>query len=229
MNGFCILSTSGLIVINKPRNISSMDVIRKLRRITKIKKIGHAGTLDPLATGVLLVCIGKATKKIENLMNTQKEYIAQINLSAFTTTDDAEGDLTEVKLQKIPTLTEIKSALINFIGEINQIPPKFSAIKVNGVRAYKKANQGLDFELMPRPVSINSIEILKYQWPLLEIKVQCGKGTYIRSLARDIGKCLNTGGYITSLNRTKVGDYSLDNAINLDTLTEVNQLNLINI
>lgn len=212
---------NGLLVINKPLTWTSMDVIRKLRRITGIRKIGHAGTLDPLATGVLLVCIGKATKKINGLMATQKEYIADIDLSAFSTTDDAEGELTPVSIKKIPSKQDLEEVLKQFIGTIEQTPPKHSAIKIGGKAAYKWAREGKEVPIASRPVIIDSIEILDYSYPLLKIKVSCGKGTYIRSLARDIGKSLGTGGYLSGLIRTQVGPYTLDEALDIASIDSI--------
>ncbi|HBR70874.1 TPA: tRNA pseudouridine(55) synthase TruB [Candidatus Dependentiae bacterium] len=212
---------SGFLIINKPLHYSSMDVIRVLRKLTGIKKIGHAGTLDPLATGVLLVCIGRATTKhIDSLMNMEKEYIAEIDLTAFSETDDAEGPLQECDVKNIPSENEIIACLHKFIGLIEQIPPRYSAMKIQGVRAYKKVRSGEIFELEARMVEIKSIDLLSYQWPVLKIKVTCGKGVYIRSLARDIGNCLHTGGYLKSLIRSRIGEYRLENALELKFLQE---------
>jgi tRNA pseudouridine55 synthase len=204
---------NGLIVINKPRAITSMDVIRIIRRRTNIRKVGHAGTLDPLATGVLLVCLGTATKKIEQLMNQEKEYEAEIDLSAFTETDDAEAEPIAQEITSIPAPEDINNILTSFIGAIQQIPPKYSALRINGVRAYQKAVRGDQFEMKPRTIHIRGVQIISYEWPLLTIRVQCGKGTYIRSLARDIGIKLNTGGYLTKLTRTAVGNFTLQQAV----------------
>jgi len=220
---------NGLIIINKPLTYSSMDIIRILRRLTGIKKIGHAGTLDPLATGVLLVCIGKATKKIETLMNTNKEYLAEINLSAFSETDDAEGKLTLIQVNKIPVLNEITEIVKSFIGNISQIPPKYSAIKIDGQPAYKKVLRGETFEIQARIIKIYNIEIISYNWPVLKTKVNCGRGTYIRTLARDIGTNLNTGGYLTSLVRTAVGNYRIDQAIDFNMLCIIKEEDIIEI
>ncbi len=212
---------NGLLNINKPLTWTSMDVIRKLRRITGIRKIGHAGTLDPLATGVLLVCIGKATKKINDLMTTKKEYIANIDLSAFSNTEDREGELTPVDVQKIPSLEDVQKVMLTFIGNIEQTPPLYSAIKIGGKPAYKWAREGKKVPISSRTVTIDSIDLLKYSYPMLQIKIQCGKGTYIRSLARDIGKKLNTGGYLTDLIRTQVGTYKLDTAIDIASIDSI--------
>lgn len=216
---------SGFLIINKPLYYSSMDVIRVLRKLTGIKKIGHAGTLDPLATGVLLVCIGRsATKHIDRLMNMEKEYIAEIDLSSISETDDAEGPLKEMNVEIVPSEEEIKKCLQQFIGTIEQAPPCYSAIKIDGVRAYKKARRGEVVELKVRNVFVKSIDLLSYLWPVLKIKVTCGKGVYIRSLARDIGKCLKTGGYLKSLIRSRIGFYPIENALELKTLQENNKL-----
>lgn len=211
----------GLLVINKPLGWTSMDVIRRVRRLTNIKKVGHAGTLDPLATGVLLVCVGReATRHIDKLMGLEKEYITTIDLSAFSNTDDAEGEKVAVEVINQPTTSEINAVLQQFIGTIEQVPPHYSAIKVNGKRAYKLARQNKEFELSARPVTIHSIETIKYTWPLLTLKIHCGKGTYIRSLGRDIGTALKTGGYLTQLERTAIGPYTLDKAIDIQELQE---------
>ena len=203
-----------LLVINKPIGCTSMDVIRQLRKKLNIKKIGHAGTLDPLATGVLIICTGKFTKKITNLINSSKKYHAIINLSAFSETDDAEGPLENINIESknIPDINIINKVLKNFTGDIEQTPPKYSAIKINGQRAYKLARSGQEVELKPRTITISEINLKNYNFPNLEIEISCSKGTYIRSLARDIGVKLNTGGYLSKLTRTAVGEYTLDQA-----------------
>ncbi len=204
------------LIINKPLNITSMDVIRQLRRITGIRKIGHAGTLDPLATGVLIICYGKGTKQINSFMDMTKEYVAEINLSAFSETDDAQGPIDLIEVNHTPTGQEAETVIQKFIGNIEQMPPRYSALKVNGQRAYKLAREGKPVVLQPRQVQVDHIDILAYEWPLLTIKVICGKGTYIRSLARDIGTALQVGGYLTKLERTAIGEHTLKNAIELD-------------
>ena len=194
-----------------------MDVIRAIRRLTGIKKVGHAGTLDPLATGLLLVCTGKSTKKIAELTNLAKKYQATINFTAFSETDDAEGLITPVNIDTIPTRDQIETVLRNnFLGEIEQLPPKYSAIKINGKRAYNLARQGITPELASRKITITEFNILNYNWPLLELEIVCSKGTYIRSLARDLGLKLNTGGYLQQLTRTAIGDYTLAQAQKID-------------
>ncbi|MBT3456276.1 tRNA pseudouridine(55) synthase TruB [bacterium] len=218
---------NGLLVINKPLNYTSMDMIRVMRRVTKIKKIGHAGTLDPLATGVLLVCIGKATKKIELLMGQEKEYVAEVNFSAFSETDDAQGPLNLVEVNSIPTEADIKEGLSKFIGEIEQTPPKYSAIKIKGRPAYELARKGQAVEMKSRKVFIKSIDIISYVWPTLKINVICGKGVYIRSLARNLGEKLGVGGYLSSLERTRIGQYKVEGAIDIDQLKSDNALEVV--
>jgi tRNA pseudouridine55 synthase len=201
-----------ILIINKPVGLTSMDVIRRIRKKYNIKKAGHAGTLDPLASGILIICTGKETKNIQSFMNMEKEYITIINLSAFSETDDAEGQLTTVNINQIPTIEEITHILKNFIGEIDQTPPKYSAIKINGQPAYKRVRNGEQVELKSRKVKIEKIEIIDYKWPELKINVICQKGTYIRSLARDLGIALKTGGYLQELSRTRIGNFKLENA-----------------
>lgn len=221
----------GIIAINKPKGITSFDVIYKLRKITGIKRIGHAGTLDPLASGVLIVAIGREnTKKISDFVKQEKEYIAEIKLGFNSTTYDEEGEKEEVEVENIPSLPEIKKVISeNFVGKIEQIPPLYSAIKINGKSAYKYARTSTKLETQSsklsklmenkkRKVIIKKIEILKYQYPILKIQVTCGSGTYIRSLAYDLGKKLKTGGYVKELQRTKVGDFRLEDCLELDAL-----------
>ena len=209
------------LIINKPLNITSMDVIRQLRRILGIRKIGHAGTLDPLATGVLIVCYGKGTKLISSFMDMTKKYSAEVNLSAFSETEDAEGPITEVEIPTIPTLKDIEAVLPQFLGTIVQMPPKYSAVKVQGIRAYDLARQGKEVKMYPRQVTIESITVTSYEWPLMSIDVVCGKGTYIRSLGRDIGVALGVGGYLTKLERTAIGPHSVEHAIHLDDIETI--------
>ncbi|VVU95466.1 TruB family pseudouridylate synthase (N terminal domain) [seawater metagenome] len=219
---------NGFLNINKPLNITSMDVIRYLRKVTKIKKIGHAGTLDPLASGVLLVAIGKYTKKINEFMGMVKKYETTIDLRSFSTTDDAEGEKTEVNIQKKPNLEEIEKTIKNnFIGDITQIPPIYSALKIKGKKAYELAREGKNVEMKPRQVKIDAIKILNYEWPYLTLDITCSKGTYIRSLGRDIGKELNTGGYLTMLKRTAIGNYTIQESVELSKINSGNWKNYL--
>jgi tRNA pseudouridine55 synthase len=189
-----------------------MDVIRRVRRAAGMKRVGHAGTLDPLATGVVVVCLGKATKSVELLMGMTKVYLAGVDLSAFTTTDDREGPREEVTVENPPGEEKVREAIARFVGEIDQTPPAFSAIHVEGQRAYDLARKGKEVTLKSRKVRIDAIELIEYVWPLATIRVTCGKGTYIRSLARDLGKALGTGGHLASLRREAVGVYTLEGA-----------------
>ncbi len=203
-----------IIVINKPLGPTSNDVLTQIKKVLGLKKgVGHAGTLDPLASGVLVVGIGKGTKRLQDIVKKEKEYLATIRLGMNSTTDDAEGEKEKIAVKNIPSFKEISQALTFFLGKIQQIPPRYSAIKIKGKKAYQIARAGKKIDLKPRPVEIKSIEILKYQWPYLEIKVVTGPGVYIRSLARDIGKELKTGGYIAELTRTRVGDFHIKDAV----------------
>lgn len=215
----------GILVIDKPIGWTSMGVCSKVRGAAggKIKgpnklKVGHAGTLDPLATGVLVVCIGKATSQVGKLMGQVKVYEAIVDLSAFTASDDAEMPREEVTVDAPPTVQQIDAALSQQTGVIDQVPPNFSAVHVDGKRAYKAARQGETLELKSRKVRVDSIERIGYTWPVLELRITCGKGTYIRSIARDLGKLLGTGGHLTALRRTAVGAYSVEQAFPVDNL-----------
>jgi tRNA pseudouridine55 synthase len=217
---------TGLLLIDKQPGFTSMDVcaiIRtRLRRAGAPKriKVGHAGTLDPMATGLLVVLIGKATRLCDQFMATQKSYEATIDLSQHSTTDDAEGDLTPATITQVPTLEDIQRAAATFVGTIQQRPPNFSAMSIGGKRAYDLAREGKPVPLAPRPVRIDAFTIHAYTWPLLEVAITCGKGTYIRSLARDLGVALNTGGMLTALRRTRSGEFKIENAKTLDQLPD---------
>lgn len=205
-----------ILIIDKPKGWTSFDVVAKLRNGLKIKKIGHTGTLDPMATGVLVLLLGKATKKANEMNLLEKEYEAEITLGATSPTDDAEGDITQNKSAPKPALSDVKEALKDFEGEIEQVPPQFSAKKVKGRRAYAMARKGKEVTLEPVKVTVHELELLDYQWPLLRLRVHCGKGFYVRALARDIGKALKTGGYLSQLKRTKVGPYDISQAKTID-------------
>lgn len=210
----------GILIVDKPLGMSSFGVVARVRRRAGGVRTGHAGTLDPLATGVLVLALGKATKSIDRLMATDKRYRTIIDLSAFTSTDDREGERTEVAVAAPPSNDEVASAVARFVGTIQQRPPAFSAMKVGGRRAYALARDGAPPELPPRPVRVDAIEVLRYAWPELEIDIRCGKGTYIRSLARDIGVALGTGGHCATLRRTAVGPFTEEMSVPLDRLPE---------
>jgi tRNA pseudouridine55 synthase len=217
----------GLLVINKPSGWTSFDVVAKIRGKLKVRKIGHTGTLDPMATGVLVLCIGKATKLAQKMIGLDKEYIAEIMFGAVSDTDDAEGKVVINKEAGVKSETEIVRALKQFEGVIKQVPPKFSAKKIDGQRAYKLARKGKEVKLEPSEVTIHEIELLDYKWPVLKVRVSCGKGTYMRSLARDLGEALGVGGYLSKLERTKVGQYSIDHSVSIEEADEEHILPII--
>ena len=219
-----------LLNINKPAGITSHDVVDEVRKITGERRVGHAGTLDPFTTGVLVIGVGReSTKKLGNISkNSEKEYIAILKLGKISSTGDPEGIIenfsgrrSSLRMCDVPKLRVIERVLEGFKGKIKQRPPKFSAIKIKGEPAYKKARRGEDFEIPEREVEIKEIEIMKYiSPPHLKIRVVCGSGTYIRSLARDIGEKLGVGAYLTELTRTRVGDYKIENSKTLEELEE---------
>ena len=205
-------TTCGVLIVDKPVGMTSMDVVAIVRGRAGGTRTGHAGTLDPCAEGVLVLGLGRATKSLGRFMSTPKRYRTVIDLSAFTETDDREGDRINVVVAEPPTRDRIDTVLDKFTGRIMQRPPARSAIKVGGRRAYDLARRGEAVVLEPRPVEVARLEVLDYRWPLLEIAVCCGKGTYIRSLARDIGGALGTGGHCRTLQRTAVGPFTLAEA-----------------
>jgi tRNA pseudouridine55 synthase len=205
-----------VILINKPLHWTSFDVVRKLRSLIQIKKIGHAGTLDPLATGLLIVCTGKFTKKINEYMAQEKEYTGSITLGAVTPTYDLESLPEQPKDFSFVTNKMLQTATQQFIGDIEQLPPIFSAIKKDGVALYELARRGEEVELKPRPIHIKSFEITAVKLPVVHFKVICGTGTYIRSLANDYGAVLGCGGYLSSLCRTRLGEFQNKDAMEMD-------------
>ena len=211
-----------VLLIDKPLTWTSFNVVKKieilLRQTYSLKKIkvGHAGTLDPLATGLLIVCTGRMTKKITEIQDTEKEYIATIEFGKTTPSYDLETEYDEEFPTEHITVELIKGKFKNFIGEIDQIPPLFSAKMVDGKRAYKYARQGIEMELKPNKIHIYELEILEFNHPVAIIRVRCGKGTYIRSLAHDLGKALNSGAHLKGLKRTISGIYQLKDAISID-------------
>lgn len=213
------------IVINldKDKGITSHEAVTKAKRLFKVKKAGHAGTLDPLATGVLLVCLNEATKITGYLSDLDKEYLAVIKLGETTDTYDSEGRIVRKVSDFEVSNSEISDAIQMFIGNIEQTPPMYSAIKLNGKPLYKLARQGIEVEIKPRKVSIYSIELLNYEAPLLTIRVSCSKGTYIRSLCNDIGNALGFGAHLTELERTKIGHFTRENSAKLEELPAKNE------
>ena len=215
-----------------------MDVCRKVRyavrrglpeSVGKRKiKVGHTGTLDPLATGVVVVCVGRATKLVDRLMASQKVYETTIDLSGFTPSDDAEFPPQPVEVARPPTRQAVKQALVALTGEIDQVPPVYSAVHVGGKRAYQAARAGEPVHLKAKTVRVDAIEVLDYRWPVLTLRITCGKGTYIRSIARDLGKSLGTGGYLTALRRTASGAFAVEDALGMERFDQpVRQEDLI--
>lgn len=231
-----------VILIDKPAGMSSFSVVAKVRGYLRREfghkvKVGHTGTLDPFATGLLILLSGKFTKRSNEFLKLDKVYEATIKLGFVSSTGDIEGEISQYSIEDLsevttenegaspvttgrsdpcPKLNIVKSTIGSFIGEIEQRPPKFSAIKINGQRAYKMARAGKDFEIPSRKVTIYNIEILEYEYPLLKMRCHVSSGTYIRTLAEDIGKALGVGAYCTELRRTRVGDYDVSDAMNLE-------------
>lgn len=206
----------GLLVLDKPGGMTSRDAVDIVQRwLPRGTKVGHTGTLDPLATGVLVVCLGMATRLAEFVQEMSKAYRAGVILGATSDTDDADGVVTPVAGAVPPDLGAVQAALAEQVGTIDQVPPAYSAARVTGQRAYALARRGREVTLAPRPVNVYKIDILAYDYPRLELAVECGKGTYIRSLARDVGQRLGCGGHIGSLRRTRVGPFHADGALGL--------------
>jgi tRNA pseudouridine55 synthase len=215
----------GLIILDKPAGMTSARAVSAVKRLLpREKKLGHAGTLDPFATGVLVLLMGRATRLCELIMGWPKTYEATIKLGATTATDDIEspeqsGDSPAAPIQ----FGQIEQALAKFVGAIPQYPPVYSAIKLRGKRACDRVRKGeKNLQLQPRIVQVHSIELLSYMWPLLHVRIECGRGTYIRSIARDLGAALTVGGYLTALRRTRIGQCTIERAVRLEQLTHEN-------
>ena len=212
--------SGAVLLIDKPLGWTSFDVIRKLRHLIRIKKIGHAGTLDPLATGLLIVCTGKFTKRINAYMAKEKEYTGTITLGAMTPTYDLESEPMAFQSISHLTMESIQKVLPSFTGLIQQRPPAHSAIKVNGKRVYELARAGKEVVLEPRSVQIHQFDLLKYQDGLLHFRVVCSTGTYIRSLAHDLGQALGCGAYLSELRRVRIGEFSILDAQTMQAFQE---------
>ncbi len=216
-----------IIGVDKPLGWTSFDAVKRLRgaiqRRLRVKKfkVGHAGTLDPLATGVLIVCTGRATRQIESLQNGSKEYIAEITLGATTPSFDLETEVDATYPWEHITLEGVNKVLPRFTGKVMQVPPVFSAVKVDGKRAYNLARKGKEVELKAKPLEIKEIEVVSFEAPVLTVRVVCSKGTYIRALARDIGEALGSGGHLTALRRTRVGEIRIEDCLSVDKAVDV--------
>lgn len=214
--------TGEIIGIDKPLGWTSFDAVKRVRgaiqrRLNMKKfKVGHAGTLDPLATGVLIICTGRATRRIEELQNGTKEYIATMRLGATTPSFDLEKEIDATYPWEHITLDMVREVLPKFTGHILQVPPVFSAVKVDGKRAYKYARKGTEVELKAKPLVIEELELLPSELPDINLRIVCSKGTYIRALTRDIGQALNSGAHLTALRRTRVGNITADNCLSVD-------------
>lgn len=211
----------GVLLVDKPQGLTSHDVVARARRIFKMKKIGHAGTLDPMATGLLILLIGRATRLSQYLMSLDKVYEGSVTLGETTNSHDAEGEI--VSTRPVPDLTEdeVKAALKEFVGDQYQIPPMFSAIKKEGVPLYKLARKGQTIEREPRFIRVSSYELLRFESPVLDVRVRCSKGTYIRTLANDLGEKIGCGAHLSALRRTASDRFTVDDAHPLIELEEM--------
>jgi tRNA pseudouridine55 synthase len=220
----------GILLVDKPQGWTSHDVVAKVRGILKAEagqkiKIGHTGTLDPMATGLLILVVGSYTKKAGEFSKLDKTYAAEVTLGAVSTTADAEGEIIQKSAHR-PGREQVDEVLSTFVGETQQVPPAFSAIKVDGRRAYKSARAGQEVKLEPRAVTIYEITEVEYDYPILKFTAKVSSGTYIRSLAVDIGEALGTGAYLSALRRTQVGEFDIKTASKIEDLTrpEISQL-----
>ncbi|WP_268124708.1 tRNA pseudouridine(55) synthase TruB [Roseivirga pacifica] len=209
-----------VLLVDKPLEWTSFDIVKKIRNAVRIKKVGHAGTLDPLATGLLIVCTGKKTKSIEGFMADEKEYTGTFTIGKTTPTYDLESDVeNETDISHI-TAEDLDKARAPFTGSFDQVPPIYSAIKVKGTRLYELARRGEDIKLKPRPVTISEFEITKVDLPEVHFRVVCSKGTYIRSLAHDYGKALGVGAHLSALRRTRIGTFKVEDAYTIEKLID---------
>ncbi len=213
----------GVLNLHKPGGMTSRDLVNKVQRLVRPVKVGHAGTLDPMATGVLLVCVGPATRLVTMLQEGSKTYVAEFLLGQSSDTDDNTGQITHHSTPaSLPTRGEIVECLQTMQGAISQVPPAFSAVHVNGRRAYSLAREGQEITLNAKDVVIHSIQVLTYEWPRLELEIVCGSGTYVRSIARDLGQKLGCGGLMSRLERTSIGDFSIAESVAFEELTSDN-------
>lgn len=211
---------SGIILVNKPQGITSHDVVDIVRKKLNIRQVGHAGTLDPLAQGLLVILVGKATKLFSKFVNCDKEYIGVLKLGQTTTTGDSQGEILTKKEYTGISEAAIKEAFSQFVGEIEQVPPMVSALRVGGKRLYQLARKGVTIERKARKIQIHSIEVRAINLPLVEFFTHCSKGTYIRQLAQDVGEKLGCGAHIIKINRLRIGHFSLDQAVDINNINE---------
>ncbi len=218
----------GVLIVDKEKGMTSHDVVDRVRKRFKIRKVGHAGTLDPCATGVLVLLLGRATKLSGTFLNQDKEYTAVMKLGERTESGDSEGKVIQKRQVRVSE-GEIKPVMKRFVGEIEQVPPMYSAKRVNGKKLYKLARKGMEIERPAKKVVIRELEVGKIALPLVTFRVVCGKGTYIRQLVDDIGEALECGAYLTELRRTRSGDFDITKAIILSSLFEMNRETLSNL
>ena len=212
----------GVLNVNKPAGLTSRDVVNRVQRLVKPHRVGHAGTLDPMATGVLVLCVGQATRLIEYVQQQKKRYIATFLLGRSSDTEDVTGEVTLEASPSKPSAREVETTLLDFTGRITQVPPAFSALKIKGQRAYKLARQGKQVVLEPRSIEIYDLQLLRYAYPEWAVDIACSSGTYVRSLGRDIAAALGTGAVMSALERTAVGPFTVSNAIDIEQLTADN-------
>lgn len=216
--------TPGIIVVDKPEGPGSTGMVRLVKGRLRVGgapkkvKVGHGGTLDPLATGVVVILVGKATKMCDEVMAGDKRYLAGVDLSAFTPSLDRETEREPVEVDSPPSLAQVEAAAAEFVGDIEQVPPAYSALWIDGKRAYDLARKGELPEMKPRPATVHGIDVLAYRWPMVTLDIRCGKGVYIRSIARDLGVTLGTGGTLMWLRRTQVGRWMIKDAVSPDGL-----------
>ncbi len=208
--------TDGLVIVDKPAGITSHDVVARVRRLLGTRKVGHAGTLDPMATGVLVLGVGRATRLLGHLMLTEKSYDATVRFGVTTVTDDAEGDVLETRATDHLTDQVVRDTLAGFVGEIDQVPTAVSAVKVDGRRAYQRVRDGEDVELAPRRVTVHELDVREVRLPEASFSLRCTSGTYVRAIARDAGAALGVGGHLVRLRRTAVGPFGLADAVTVD-------------
>ncbi len=210
----------GILNIDKPYGITSMDVVRRIKRASGQRRVGHGGTLDPIATGVIAVCLGQATRLMEDIVGGSKTYLASVHLGSATDTYDALGKITAQCDASHISIADVESAITTFVGDIQQVPPMFSALKRGGKRLYDLARAGIEVEREPRPVTVHSITLKDWEPPTVTLQVDCGKGFYMRSLAHDLGQTLGCGGNLKTLTRARSGSFTLEDAISLDDAEE---------
>jgi tRNA pseudouridine55 synthase len=215
---------NGVLVVDKPGGVTSFDVVARVRRALGEKRVGHTGTLDPMATGVLPICVGEATKLVPFLMDGDKEYEAELLFGVTTDSLDATGRVTSETNAYHVSRADVERALPGFVGTIQQRPPMHSAVRVDGQRLYKLAHKGIEVERQERAVVVHALELLGFEAPRARLRVRCGKGTYVRSLAADLGAALGVGAHLTALRRTRVGAFTLDRAVAVDTLSPATPL-----